>query len=144
MDIHANEFPFEDRLNNRIVDINNRILNNPPPRVIIGNHIYYNENGVSSSVPFSMPNNWVTIYENEPNNNFNTIRICYEYFLISYYRDMGRMVAYLNTLNQIGEENINDGGNEMNNVRNTLNTITNSILEIGNIYLGILLEHENN
>ena len=70
------------------------------------------------------------------------IRICYEYFLISYYRDLERILTYRDDFNEIGADNINDGGNEMNNIHNTINAITNAITEIGNIYLGILLAYE--
>mgnify|MGYP001174918408 CR=1 FL=1 len=142
MAINANDFDFENNLNNQIVTINSNILSNRPPRILIENLIYYSENGVSSNVPFTMPDNWAVLYENDPLVNFHFIRICYEYFLISYYRDLERILTYRDNFNEIGADNINDGGNEMNNIHNTINAITNAITEIGNIYLGILLAYE--
>ena len=142
MALNANDFNFENNLNNRIATMNINILNNRPPRILVENLIYYSENGVSSNVPFTMPDNWAVLYENDPLVNFHFIRICYEYFLISYYRDLERILTYRDTFNEIGVDYINGGENEMNNINNTINTITNSITEIGNIYLGVLLEYD--
>jgi hypothetical protein len=142
MAINPNDFNFENNINNRIVTMNINILNNRPHRILIGNLIYYSENGVSSNVPFTMPDNWVALYENNPLANFHYIRICYEYFLINYYRDLERILTHRDSVNEIGVDNINDGGNEMNNINNTIDAITNDITEIGNIYLGVLLERE--
>ena len=129
-------------INNRIVDINDNLMNINPVRIIIGNLIYYIENGVTSNVDFVSPNNWVDYYEQDPNNNYYTIRICYEYYLISYYRDIDRLIEHLNLLNAIGADNINNGGLEINNINNSINVIRNNIQIIGNIYLGILLQQD--
>ena len=142
MNIRTNDYDFENNLNNQIATKNSSILNHRLPRILIGNHIYYTENGVSSNVPFTTPDNWMEIYGYNPLVNFHSIRICYEYFLISYYRDLERILTYRDNFNEIGVDNINDGGNEMNNIHNTINAITNSITEIGNIYLGVLLAYE--
>tara|TARA_B100001121_G_scaffold291968_1_gene293183 strand:- start:8072 stop:8578 length:507 start_codon:yes stop_codon:yes gene_type:complete len=142
MNSNVNDFDFENNLNNQIATMNGDILNHRHPRILIGNHIYYTENGVSSNVPFTIPDNWMEIYRNDPLVNFHSIRICYEYFLISYYRDLERILIYRDNFNEIGVDNINDGGNEINNIHNTINAITDSIIYIGNVYLGVLLAYE--
>ena len=154
MALNANDFNFENNLNNRIATINNDILNHRLPRVPIRNRIYYNENGVSGNVQFVLPDNWVHFLENDVNNNYHTIRINYEYFIICYYRDLERIITLRDTLMQIAnidgnEEEMNeinniDGNeeviNEINNVNNTINDIANAIINVGNIYLGILYQ----
>ena len=139
---NANHYAFENSLNNRISTINNNILNHRFPCVGIANQVYLNEDGNLSIVPLIMPDNWANVYENDRNNNFNTIRVCYIYFLTNYYRDLNRTVQYLDNLHNIGAENIDVFANEINNAYNTINVITNCILEIGNIYLGIMLREE--
>ena len=142
MAINANDYDFEHNLNNRIGTMNDNILNQRIPCVCIGNQIYANENGNLTIVPLLMPDNWVNFYEEDVNNNFQTIRICYIYFLTNYYRDLNRIITYRDNLYNIGAENINVFSNEINNTHNTINSITNCILEIGNIYLGIILRDD--
>ena len=142
MALNADDFNFENNLNNRIATINNDILNNRIPCVGIGNRIYANENGNPFSVQLILPDNWVNFYENDRNNNFNTIRICYVYSLLHYYRDLNRIYAYRDILDNIDANNIDEFANEMNNVYNTIDMITDSITHIGNIYLGIILQEE--
>ena len=116
-----------------INQINEEIVNTNPPRAIVGNMVFYVDGNTSSSVPFVPPRNWVNYYERDPNNNYYTIRINYEYYILSHFKSLDRLVEHLNILNAIGEETINDGGVETEGVVNSIYQIENDIQEIGNI-----------
>ena len=124
--------------NNYITDINKKILERNPITIIINNNIYTRENNNISTAPYIFYKNWNKYYTNNLKNTINAIRINYEYIIMGYYRDIFSQKQYLNYLYAINAETIQVGLILINETVRDIEYLKNKIIEIGNIYLGIL------
>ena len=124
--------------NNYITDINKKILERNPITIIINNNIYTRENNNISTAPYIFYKKWDKYYTNNLNNTIDSIRINYEYMIIGYYRDIFSQKQYLNHLYAINAETIQGGLILINETVRDIEYLKNKIIEIGNIYLGIL------
>ena len=124
--------------NNYITDINKKILERNPITIIINNNIYTQENNNISTAPYIFYKNWNKYYTNNLKNTINAIRINYEYIIMGYYRDIFSQKQYLNYLYAINAETIQVGLILINETVRDIEYLKNKIIEIGNIYLGIL------
>lgn len=136
--------------NNRMRQEIDNIINRNPLRVFINQRIYYNENGITRSVPYIYPDNWHNHYNENPNNNnenryenFNTIQICFEHTIITSVLELIDKIIRRNNLYAIQYENIEGWNDGMEYVQADINFLTQHIINTSNIYLGILLEHDD-
>jgi hypothetical protein len=128
--------------NNRMRHEINNIINRNPVRIFIHPRIYYNENGIMRSVLFINPDDWNNHYNEDPNNNFNTIQICYEYSIINTILELRDKIIRRNNLIVVQDEDFEGWVNEMEYIQEEINNLTQVFINISNIYFGLLLEHD--
>lgn len=151
-DIANHDIVNHDIVNNNIVnnninidyinidDINNNILNNRPAYFLVGNDIVFTENGINRHVPFINPINWDN-YVNMNNENRNTIRINYEYWILHLFAERNYYDNMLRQMQIADADRFIMGAHNMDRILQILNHIDDDIRRLGNIYLGILLNN---